>query len=40
MEVTVALLENAMKEAITTQKKNKFLIDGMCLKFLSLLVGI
>jgi len=28
MEVTVALLENAMKEAIATQKKTKFLIDG------------
>ncbi|KAL0630777.1 bifunctional uridylate/adenylate kinase [Maublancomyces gigas] len=28
MEVTVALLENAMKEAIATQGKKKFLIDG------------
>ena len=28
MEVTVALLENAMKEAIKTQGKTKFLIDG------------
>ncbi|KAL7275067.1 bifunctional uridylate/adenylate kinase [Rhizina undulata] len=28
MEVTVVLLENAMKEAIATQKKTKFLIDG------------
>lgn len=28
MEVTVALLENAMKDAITKQGKSKFLIDG------------
>lgn len=28
MEVTVALLENAMKEAISKQGKKKFLIDG------------
>lgn len=28
MEVTVALLENAMKEAIASQGKYKFLIDG------------
>jgi UMP-CMP kinase len=28
MEVTVALLENAMKSAIATQGKKKFLIDG------------
>ena len=28
MEVTIALLENAMREAIKTQGKNKFLIDG------------
>lgn len=28
MEVTVALLENAMREAMTTQGKSKFLIDG------------
>lgn len=28
MEVTVALLENAMRDAILTQGKTKFLIDG------------
>jgi len=28
MEVTIALLENAMKSAIATQGKSKFLIDG------------
>ncbi|KAK4156962.1 adenylate kinase-domain-containing protein [Chaetomidium leptoderma] len=28
MEVTVALLENAMRETITTSKNKKFLIDG------------
>lgn len=28
MEVTIALLENAMREAMTTQGKSKFLIDG------------
>jgi UMP-CMP kinase len=28
MEVTVALLENAMKDAITNKGKSKFLIDG------------
>ncbi|KAI5780510.1 uridylate kinase [Geopyxis carbonaria] len=28
MEVTVALLENAMRDAILTQNKSKFLIDG------------
>ena len=28
MEVTVALLENAMRDAISAQKKTKFLIDG------------
>jgi len=28
MEVTVALIENAMKGAIRTQGKSKFLIDG------------
>ncbi|KAA8909183.1 UMP-CMP kinase [Sphaerosporella brunnea] len=28
MEVTVALLENAMKDAIATEGKHKFLIDG------------
>lgn len=28
MEVTIALLENAMREAMATQNKHKFLIDG------------
>lgn len=28
MEVTIALLENAMRHAMATQNKNKFLIDG------------
>ena len=28
MEVTIALLENAMREAIETENKTRFLIDG------------
>ena len=28
MEVTIALLENAMKEAMETSKSTRFLIDG------------